>query len=72
VKRKVTTSNYKLDLPTFIKVRIKVFHILLLKPAPKTAPLEEEIEVKADKEEFEVEKVVDFQHRDGTLYYLIR
>lgn len=40
IKKKVSTSNYKLDLPASIKLRTKVFYILLLEPAPEKAKLE--------------------------------
>jgi len=59
IKKKVVTSNYKLDLPISIKVRIKVFHILLLKPALKGVPLEKKIKINADKDKYNVKKVIN-------------
>ena len=36
-----------------------VFHISLLKPAPKNAPLEKNLELEKDSDEYEVEKILD-------------
>ena len=38
---------------------IKVFHILLLKPALKKVPLEKKIKIDANKDKYDVKKVVD-------------
>jgi len=40
-------------------VQIKVFHILLLKPALKGVPLKKKIKIDTDKEEYNVKEVVD-------------
>jgi len=40
-------------------VWIKVFHILLLKPALKKVPLEKKIKIDANKDKYDVKKVVD-------------
>jgi len=40
-------------------VRIKVFYILLLEPAPKEVPLEKKIKIDADKDKYDVKEVVD-------------
>jgi len=40
-------------------VQIKVFHILLLKPTLKGVPLEKKIKVNADKDKYNVKKVID-------------
>ena len=58
--KKVAILNYELDLPTSMKVRIKVFYISLLKPALKKVPLEKKLEVEAEEEkEFKIEEVLD-------------
>ena len=59
IKKKVTTFNYKLDLPVSIKVRIKVFYILLLKLALKGVPLEKKIKINTDKDKYNVKEVID-------------
>jgi len=53
-------------------VRIKVFHILLLKPALKGVPLEKKIEINADKDEYNVKEVIDSQRGKNTFKYLIK
>jgi len=53
-------------------VRIKVFHILLLKPALKGVPLEKKIKINTDKNKYNVEKVVDLQKGKNTFEYLIK
>jgi hypothetical protein len=40
IKKKVSKSNYKLDLPDSIRIRIKVFYISLLKPILRRARFE--------------------------------
>jgi len=40
-------------------VRIKVFHILLLKPALKGVPLEKKIKINADKDKYDVKEIVN-------------
>jgi len=40
-------------------VWIKVFHILLLKPALKRVPLEKKIKINTDKDKYNVKEVVD-------------
>jgi len=59
IKKKVTTFNYKLNLPANIKVRIKVFHISLLEPALKGVPLEKKIKINANKDKYDVKEVVN-------------
>ena len=53
-------------------MRIKVFHILLLKPALKGVPLEKKIEINADKDEYNVKEVIDSQRGKNTFKYLIK
>jgi len=72
IKKKVATFNYKLNLPASIKVQIKVFHILLLKPALKGVPLEKKIKIDANKDKYNVKKVVNSQKGKNTFKYLIK
>ena len=72
INKKVTTFNYELDLPASIKVRIKVFHVLLLEPALKGVPLEKKIEIDADEDEYNVEEVVDLWRGKNTFEYLVK
>jgi len=59
IKKKVATSNYKLDLPVSIRVWIKVFYISLLKPALKRVLLEKKIKININKDEYNVKEVMD-------------
>jgi len=72
VKKKVTTFNYKLDLPTSIKVWIKVFHILLLKPTLKGVPLEKKIKINANEDKYNVKEVIDLRKGKNMFKYLIK
>ena len=72
IKKKVATSNYELDLPVSIKVQIKVFHILLLEPALKGVPLEKKIKIDADKDEYNVEEVIDLRKGKNMFKYLVK
>jgi len=40
-------------------VQIKVFHILLLKPALKGVPLEKKIEIDTNKDKYDVKEVIN-------------
>jgi len=40
-------------------VRIKVFHVLFLKPALKEVPLEKKIKINTDKDEYNIKEVID-------------
>jgi len=64
--------NYKLDLPANIKVWIKVFHILLLKPALKGVPLEKKIKINTNKDKYNVKEVIDLRKGKNTFKYLIK
>jgi len=53
-------------------VRIKVFHILLLKPALKGVPLEKKIKVYINKDKYNIKEVIDLQKGKNTFKYLIK
>ena len=54
--------NYELALLKTIRLRIKVFHISLLKLVPKNAKLETRVEIEDDEEvEYEIETILDFR-----------
>ena len=59
IKKKVTTFNYKLDLPASIKVWIKVFYISLLKPTLKGVPLEKKVKININKDKYNVKEVIN-------------
>jgi len=52
--KKVVIINYELNLLKSIRAQIKVFHILLLKPALRRVLLKKNLKVEANKEEFKV------------------
>lgn len=72
IKRKISTSNYELDLPDSMRVRTKVFHISLLEPAPRRARLETQLEAVDDEEEFDVEIILDSRISNNELQYLVK
>jgi RNase H-like domain found in reverse transcriptase/Reverse transcriptase (RNA-dependent DNA polymerase)/Integrase zinc binding domain/Chromo (CHRromatin Organisation MOdifier) domain len=72
IKKKISTSNYELDLPDSMRVRTKVFHISLLEPAPRKARLETQLEVVDDEEEFDVEDILDSRISNNKLQYLVK
>ena len=72
IKKKVTTSNYKLNLPASIKVQIKVFHILLLEPTLKGVPLEKKIKIDVNKDKYNIKEVINLQKGKNTFKYLIK
>jgi len=72
IKKKVTTFNYKLNLLINIKVQIKVFHILLLKPALKGVPLEKKIKIDINKDKYDVKEVIDLWKGKNIFKYLVK
>jgi len=53
-------------------MQIKVFYILLLKPALKEVPLEKKVKVDADKDKYNVKEVIDLRKRKNTFKYLVK
>jgi len=53
-------------------VRIKVFHISLLKPALKRVLLKKKIKIDVNKDKYNVEEVIDLQKGKDTFKYLIK
>jgi len=72
VTKKVATSNFKLNLPTIMKVRTKVFYVSLLELVPRKVLLEKKIKVEVDEEEFDIKEVLDLRYKGRTLYYLVK
>jgi len=61
IKKKITTSNYTLNLSTNIKVQIKVFYILLLGLTLKGIPLEKKIKINTNKDKYNVKEVINLR-----------
>ena len=53
-------------------MQIKVFHILLLKPALKGVPLEKKIKIDTDKDKYNVKEVIDLQKGKNAFKYLVK
>jgi len=53
-------------------MQTKVFHILLLKLAPKGVPLEKKIEIDTDKDKYNVKEVIHLRKGKNTFEYLIK
>ena len=51
---------------------IKVFHILLLKPALKGVPLKKKVKVNVNKDKYDVKEVMDLQKGKNTFKYLVK
>src|SRR5687768_1653496 len=49
-----------------------VFHISLLEPAPKDVPLERNLELEKDADEYEVERILDSRVIKNKIQYLIK
>jgi hypothetical protein len=76
--KRVGSRAYKLDLPPNVKIH-RVFHISLLEPAqPTTKAIPGHIQpsplpiILDDKEEWEVEEVVDSRHHRGKIQYRVK
>jgi len=53
-------------------VQIKVFYILLLKPALKGVPLEKKIKIDTDKDKYNVKEVINSRKGKNTFKYLVK
>jgi hypothetical protein len=72
IARKILTLNYELALPKTIRLRTNVFHISLLKPAPRNAKLDTQAEAEDYEENFDVETILDSRVSQEKLEYLIK
>ena len=72
VKERRGDVNYVLDLPEPTK-KHNVFHISLLEKAPLETPLRTApLLLDQDDEEYDVEKILDYQRIDGKMRYLVK
>ena len=53
-------------------MRIKVFHVSLLKPTLKGVPLKKKIKIDVNKDKYDVKEVIDLQKGKNTFKYLIK
>jgi len=53
-------------------VRIKVFHISLLKPTLKGVPLKKKIEIDTDKDKYNVKEIINLRKGKNTFKYLVK
>jgi len=53
-------------------VRIKVFHVLLLKPVLKGVPLKKKVKINVDKDKYNVKEVMDLRKGKNTFKYLVK
>ena len=71
IKEKIGQVNYCLKLLESMKWIHPVFHILLLKPAPKNTKMQKNIKIE-NKDEYEVEKILNYKQISGWPYYLVK
>lgn len=72
IEKKTGPVNYKLKLPTSMKIH-PVFHISLLERAPANAKEPNNIELdETTEEEYEVEKILARKKVKGQIYYLVK
>ena len=62
IVRKVVTSNFELNLLITIKVRTKVLYVSLLELVLRKVLFKKKVKVKVDKNEFDVEEVLNLRY----------
>ena len=67
IDERVSNNNYRLSLLATMRLRIYVFHISLLEPAPGNVRLATNIEANDEEEEWDVEGILDLRITDGQL-----
>ena len=67
----ISNTNYRQSLPRTMRIH-PIFHISLLEPAPRNAPLETELELEENPDEYEVEKILDSRKVKNQIQYLVK
>ena len=70
--KKISDVVFQLDIPDAMKLRLHSFHVSQLEPAPKNAKIHNNVSVKNEKEEWDVELILDSRIQAGKLEYLIK
>ena len=70
VEKQTSEVNYRLKLPAKVRIHPN-FHVSLLEPAPKNAPIQTEWNIKKE-EEYDVEKILDSRKINGKDHYLVK
>ena len=69
VEKQTSKINYRLKLPAKARIHSN-FHVLLLEPAPKNAPVQTEWNIEEEKD-YDVEKILDLRKSNGKDQYLV-
>ena len=70
VEKQTSKVNYRLKLPAKAQIHPN-FHVSLLEPAPKNAPVQTEWNIE-EEEEYDVEKILDSRKINGKDQYLVK
>ena len=70
VEKQTSKVNYRLKLPAKARIHPN-FHVSLLKPAPKNAPVQTEWNMEEEKE-YDVKKILDSRKINGKDHYLVK
>ncbi len=72
VLRRISTSNYELDLPKAMRTHL-FFHISLLELAPKdTIVITPRLDIEVYEEDYEPERILDKKRINGEIKYLVK
>ena len=70
VEKQTSKVNYRLKLPAKAQIHPN-FHVSLLEPAPKNAPIQTEWNIE-EEEEYNVEKILDSKKIKGKNQYFVK
>lgn len=72
IEEVLSETNYKLALPKTMRLRTRVFHIVMLEPALINAKLTQNLELEKNPNKYEVEKILDSKLFGYQLKYFIK
>lgn len=72
IEERISENNYRLSLPSAMKMKHPIFHVSLLEPAGDTIVVNPRMDIEVYEEDYEVEKILDKKRINGETKYLVK